>query len=351
MLNDYKEIIERNWSYQFDKFNNCILSWNHRSLPSLHQRARVLSVFALSKVWYRAQVLPLPDNYAKKFEIAISRFVWRGHLTNDVLPRDTVCLPRERGGLGIPHLKLRCKSLFLRQIFRSVTGQGQSKDHFDFWLGKRMNIPFLQSCFYHITGARGSERDLTPQLFKYALNVINQVFDENIITPADIFSITTKQLYMSLSESLPPAGIEERYVDNGWSRTWHLLSSRVLSSEASSALYLLVHERVGTRERGHRLMPNRYTTSTCPRCNTYEESMIHHYIQCGFVSDVCSCIMSTILHLDPFLSNLDDMSVLQLRFPASIHDNAIVWLLGNYIDLVEKEVVCKHHKLDLPQDI
>ena len=79
--------------------------------------------------------------------------------------------------------------------------------------------------------------------------------------------------------------------------------------------------------------------------------MIHRYIQCGFVSDVCSWIMSIILHLDPFLSNLDDMSVLQLRFPASIHDNAIVWLLGNYIDLVEKEVVCKHHKLDLPQDI
>ena len=292
--------------------------------------------------------MPLPDSFASKFENIISKFIWRGHLTNNVLSRDTICLPKERGGLGVPHLRLKCKSLFLKQMFRAITGQGQSRDHYDFWLGKRMNIPFLPSYLHHIRGVRGSEKDITPPFFTYSLKLINEVFNDNIITPNEIFSVTAKQLYNAFSESLPSAKIEETYPEHDWPRTWKLLSNKVLSSESVSFMYLITHERVGTRERGHRLMPNKYPTSNCPRCTRSDESIKHCYIECSFVSDVWAWIYSKIIHLDPFLGEHDDLCLLQLKFSSSIHDNAIIWLLGNFISLVEREVVSKNNILSLP---
>ena len=113
-------------------------------------------------------------------------------------------------------------------------------------------------------------------------------------------------------------------------------------------MYLIIHERVGTRERGHRLMPNKYQTSNCPRCTRSVESIKHRYIECSFVSEVWAWIQGRILHLDPFLGEHDDLCLLQLKFSSSIHDNAITWLLGNFISLVEKEVVSKNNNLSLP---
>ena len=118
----YKEIMNRNWESQLSKFSSSLFSWNNRALPSLYQRADVLTLFALSKVWFRGQVLPLPNKFALKFEQQISQFLWKGQRTNNVLSKDTVCLPREKGGLGVPHLQHRSKALFISQLIRTITG-------------------------------------------------------------------------------------------------------------------------------------------------------------------------------------------------------------------------------------
>ena len=95
----YKEIINRNWTSQFQKFSRCIYSWSDRILNSLQQRVDVLTLFALSKVWYKAQVLPLPNKFALQFERLISKFLWKGQITSNVIAKDTVTLPKDRGGL------------------------------------------------------------------------------------------------------------------------------------------------------------------------------------------------------------------------------------------------------------
>ena len=38
--------------------------------------------------------------------------------------------------------------------------------------------------------------------------------------------------------------------------------------------------------------------------------------------------------------------ILHLDFPVSLRENALLWLLGSYIEIVETEVVLKDHVLD-----
>ena len=61
----YKSIIDLNWDDQYKKFTKTLFSWSARALDSIFEKAEVLSTFALSKIWYRAQVLPPTQTWAQ----------------------------------------------------------------------------------------------------------------------------------------------------------------------------------------------------------------------------------------------------------------------------------------------
>ena len=54
-----------------------LFSWQSRSLETLAQRVQVARTFALSKLYYVAQVLPLPNKYKRKVEISLSKIIFR----------------------------------------------------------------------------------------------------------------------------------------------------------------------------------------------------------------------------------------------------------------------------------
>ena len=239
---DYDEIIEKNWSLQFLRFSSSLKSWSSRVIDTLHQKAKVLTIFALSKIWFRAQVLPLPNKYAAMFKKEISAFLWKGQMTRNVLTRDTICLPKERGGLGIPHIRIKCKSLFIRQLFRTILDNGKGKQHLDFWLGNRLGLPQLQQKFFHIECKSKKIIDVTPQLFKTSLLYISSCLEKAIFQPSEIETLTTKNIYSCFIEDLPDPVIVQNGVDRNWPRIWQRLMSGVLSPEARSILYLLIHQ-------------------------------------------------------------------------------------------------------------
>ena len=63
-----QQTINTSWQHCLEKFRKCLFAWRARSLPLLSQRACVLNTFATSKLWYLAQVLPLPKPIAAALE-------------------------------------------------------------------------------------------------------------------------------------------------------------------------------------------------------------------------------------------------------------------------------------------
>ena len=57
--NSYKDMLHLNWNHRYQKFSDVIYAWRHRRLDSIFQRIEVIRVFALSRVFYMAAVLPL----------------------------------------------------------------------------------------------------------------------------------------------------------------------------------------------------------------------------------------------------------------------------------------------------
>ena len=68
----YTETLQCTWDKVFRGVQCTLYSWEKRALSTLQQRAVVLQTFALSKLWYTAQVLPIPASIVKKLEAASS---------------------------------------------------------------------------------------------------------------------------------------------------------------------------------------------------------------------------------------------------------------------------------------
>ena len=108
MAPSYNDTLNENWADQLLKLQRSFHAWSSRVFETLSQRAEVITTFALSTVWFRAQVLSLSNFWAKKFVKEICSFLWKGQPYRNVLPFETVCLPKEKGGLGIPFFQAKC---------------------------------------------------------------------------------------------------------------------------------------------------------------------------------------------------------------------------------------------------
>ena len=93
-----------------------LFSWQSRSLETLAQRVQVARKFALSKLYYVAQVLPLPNKYKRK--VSVSKFIFRGHYERLKLEElENSC---ENGGLALPNIAVKADSLLMKQLCRML---------------------------------------------------------------------------------------------------------------------------------------------------------------------------------------------------------------------------------------
>ena len=74
-------MLHLNWDDQTQKLGKTIATWAPRVLDNIRDRAEALRVYALSQVWYRAQVLPLPKTSERKISEQVAAFLWRGQIS------------------------------------------------------------------------------------------------------------------------------------------------------------------------------------------------------------------------------------------------------------------------------
>ena len=115
---DYETTLRRTWEETFRGFQKTIFAWKQRKFDSMKRWAEAVQTFALSKLWYVSQILPLPQKVAKKIERLLSSFLFQGN--TERLKLGELCLPPERGGLGLCEVRSRADALRLKQLCRML---------------------------------------------------------------------------------------------------------------------------------------------------------------------------------------------------------------------------------------
>ena len=109
-------------------------------------------------------------------------------------------------------------------------------------------------------------------------------------------------------------------------------------------MYILIHKRVPTRERCFRLMGGRHDSPGCPGCGLAEQEQ-HRYCLCNRVQDAWAQVRDMLSQLEIETIYESDYNLIHFNFPQYLRDNAVVWVIGNYIQFVEEEVVRKNRRV------
>ena len=162
---DWAEIPDMNWGSQLSTVKKTLRGWASRVLDTVEERAFVLNTFVLSKIVYRAQIIPMSDKWVKLFEKEIYDFLRWGNVSKHHIKHDILSLPNVRGGLGFTRLRLKTNSLLLRQCFRMLAVVENSRQHLNFWIGGRMRCDLVSDVFHHVRKRGRGVTDTTAPLF------------------------------------------------------------------------------------------------------------------------------------------------------------------------------------------
>ena len=348
MCPDYDHIIKENWTKLHRKYEQCINAWKLRLLDTIQQRVQVVRTFALSKLWYLAQVLPLPEEWAKKFDMITRNYIWRGML--EKLPLEEICNPVEKGGLGLPSLRRKARSLFLKQTMRLVQSKGSKEhSHIEFWLGDRLRLRGVTGHYSHFNLDTGPV-EVIPEHYRYMLKLVEQGVKDELIPDGNFEETTAKAFYWKSIEGLPKPKICLKRPNVVWTEVWKRLDSPMLDPKAKHILFQVVNNVMPTRERLNRIQENynqqRRTVwnGNCMSCPGQLQDVEHFLTSCSRVRESWLWLKG-VLGMVTDLGNVSNFDVCHLNWPRDMRDKDIVWAMGVWCTLVFEEIYIKNRKI------
>ena len=161
-------------------------------------------------------------------------------------------------GLGLPFLRSKCDALLLKQMLRMIISRRNCYSHICFWMGYRLGLQGCKDYIHFKTSQRNRKVEHTPKLFLYMLDLFEEAKLSERFSLNALTSATTKSLYQSYTETMPPPQICLKYPERDFRLIWERVNRGVLNKNARNHVYILMHERVPTKERCNRLIGNRH---------------------------------------------------------------------------------------------
>jgi hypothetical protein len=173
----------------------------------------VTRTFALSKLYYVAQVLPLPDKHRRKVESGLSKFIFRGrHERLKLSELENSC---EEGGLGLPNIGVRADSLLIKQLCRVLTLPREDSFRLvGYWLGGFLEDTGLGENFPQLADVGPVSHTMSKNfpLHQHLLDTFIEAVGRGEVKSSNMRAVTTKEIYKSIMSSLlTPPKVESKY--------------------------------------------------------------------------------------------------------------------------------------------
>ena len=154
-------------------------------------------MFALSRVYYVASILPINIIMVRKFEKEMGKFLWTSSGKVLRVSMEELKNSKENGGLGLPCILSRNKSLMLTQLLRLLrSGDVKSIRHVGYWLGELLGdfVPGLEE---------GDHADVVPTYFDTLATLMVEARVADLVTTGNWRVITNKYIYLDHAKTFP----------------------------------------------------------------------------------------------------------------------------------------------------
>ena len=102
------QTIFKSWTERINKLESRLKMWKHWSL-SLAGKVLILNTLGISGLLYLRTAYPIPKSCLTRVNTLVFNFLWSGR--NEMIKRDILFLPTDRGGLGLTDLTTKLQAL------------------------------------------------------------------------------------------------------------------------------------------------------------------------------------------------------------------------------------------------
>ena len=123
-------------------------------------RVKIAHIFILSKVWYIAQVLPIPQSIVEDLQQTVSHYLFHDQVERISLEK--VLEKKELGGLQLVNTEAKCHAL----LGRTLSGMARlTSGHMLYW----MALPLRQ--YFQVQGPRA---EAASEYFKLVTPIVKE---------------------------------------------------------------------------------------------------------------------------------------------------------------------------------
>ena len=284
-------------------------------------------MFSFSRIFYIAAVLPMPQNFIKRVDMSVGKFLWNlsGKLLRVSL--QDIKLPKSRGGLGLICLSSMAKSLRLSQLLRLLkSGDDKSVSHIWFWIG---------SLLEDLIPDRGQAEliNIVPKYYESLAEILADAKISGTVSSLNWRFLTNKLIYKSLEDTFPKCKIEQ-VASHALTDSWQKILLPCLASSTREVLYLIIHNKLPTQERLFRvgMINDPYCQSCLPIIGAVQGDREHVFCNCLRVQEVWNILKSLIIKRLPASFSGSNLDIITLNFPKQKDDAEVVWLMGRYLE-------------------
>ena len=316
----FADTLKLSWERTVAGLEATLLLWRSRALPLLFQRRLVLDCYGLSKLWYLAQILPLPKLFLGRILRAASTFLWQGRLER--LKWEELVRPLHAGGLGVTCVASRAQAMLAKQACHRLAAGGRPAAHLSFWLGLRL--------LRYLPGLRaGPHAEAIPAFYADLAALLLEVMALDCVEPANLEAVTAAGLYKEFTSTPPPPKVEAHLPDLPWVRIWGRLALGGLPRHLQEIGFSLLHNVLPLQVRLHRL--NQVASPACLRCGAPVEDVFHFFAACPRVAAAWECLVFFVSRLCG--GPVSDRSLLFLSFPITVYEIHIIYAVLCFADL------------------
>ena len=298
------------------RIKNTVGPWKAGRFMPLIQRAYSVNSYALSRVWFKCNVVNLRVQDLNYITSQIKSWMYQDLL---IKPSELVLFRRTRsGGLGLMNVSVRALALLIRTFLETS-----------------VNPKFRHSLFhehlyrYHVMG----ELDLpnpgfTPYYDKEFFRVIAHYRTHGSM---DVSTMTISQWYSVLLEdkvlmspatedspaALLPIRPEILSPNIDWSPIWQRVRTKGLGNELISFQFKVLHDLLPTQERIARIGLAGEHQELCSQCRLDREDLVHCFFDCPRNSGVGLRLLGCVQQVIPGLSS---DAALRLDFGTDLSD-------------------------------
>ena len=133
----FGDLDSENWRPRIDAFHKCLISWQSRHL-SFSRKTLVANDLALSRIWYVASLVHMPEWVLRQLNFCLFDFFWSGK--KDLVKWTVVVQPKSDGGFSVVSISLKVKALIIQWIRRFAASPGAWVSLLIYWLFDRFGV-------------------------------------------------------------------------------------------------------------------------------------------------------------------------------------------------------------------